>query len=36
MDLANYPTEGWRYWAFLAGIVMIGLLGLVMMLLVRV
>src|SRR4051794_1161980 len=30
MDLGNYPTEGWRFWVLLAGIVMAGLLGLVM------
>jgi hypothetical protein len=36
MDLANYPTEGWRYWAMLAGIAMIGLFGVVMLLLLHV
>jgi hypothetical protein len=25
--VGDYPTEGWRFWAMLAGIVMIGLLG---------
>ena len=35
MDLGNYPTEGWRFWVLLAGIVMAGLLGLVMVLVVR-
>ena len=35
MDLGNYPTEGWRFWVLLAGIVMAGLLGLVMVLAVR-
>src|SRR3954469_22243778 len=30
MEVGNYPTEGWRFWALLAGIAMIGLLGLVM------
>jgi hypothetical protein len=35
MDLGNYSTEGWRFWVLLAGIVMAGLLGLVMVLAVR-
>src|SRR4051795_3152824 len=35
MEVGNYPTEGWRFWALLAGIAMIGLLGLVMVLVVR-
>ena len=35
MEVGNYPTDGWRFWALLAGIAMIGLLGLVMVLVVR-
>jgi len=35
MEVGNYPTEGWRFWVLLAGIAMIGFLGLVMVLVVR-
>ncbi len=27
---ANYPTEGWQYWAALIGIVLLGLVGLLL------
>ena len=26
------PTEGWRYWAFIAGLVVVGLFGVFLML----
>ena len=36
MAVGDYHTEGWRFWATLADIDMIVLLGVVMMLIVRV
>jgi hypothetical protein len=35
MEVGNYPTEGWRFWALLAGIAVIGLIGVAMVLVVR-
>ena len=35
MEVGDYPTEGWRFWAMLTGIVMIGLFGLMMAVVVR-
>jgi hypothetical protein len=35
MAIGDYPTKGWQFWAMLAGIVMIGLLGGVMALIAR-
>jgi hypothetical protein len=34
MAMPDYPTEGWRLWAFIAGIVAVGLFGVLLMLLV--
>jgi hypothetical protein len=30
--LGDPPTEGWRYWAFIAGLVVVGLFGVFLML----
>jgi hypothetical protein len=35
MEVGNYPTEGWRFWALMAGIAVIGLIGVAMVLVVR-
>jgi len=35
MEVGDYPTEGWRFWAMLTGIVMIGLFGLMMAVVLR-
>jgi hypothetical protein len=32
--LPDYPTDGWRFYAFVAGIVVVGLLGVFLMLLI--
>jgi hypothetical protein len=31
--LPDYPTDGWRFYAFVAGIVVVGLFGVFLMLL---
>lgn len=30
--VGEYPTQGWRYWAFLAGTITLGCVGVVFML----
>jgi hypothetical protein len=30
--VADYPTHGWRFWAFMAVVVTLGLVGVVLML----
>jgi hypothetical protein len=32
--IGDYPTEGWRLWAFVAGLVLVGLVGEMLMLVV--
>jgi hypothetical protein len=34
MLLSHYPTRGWRFWAFMAGIVAVGLFGVSLVLIV--
>jgi hypothetical protein len=33
--LGGYPTRGWRMWAFVARIVIVGLIGLALMLFIN-
>jgi hypothetical protein len=30
--IVDYPTEGWQFWAFLAGMAILGVIGIALML----